>query len=386
MKDPARFLQERREAGLLRHRRMVDSPAGVEQVVDGEPLLVFCSNDYLGLAGDPRVAAALARAAEQHGAGSGASHLVSGHHRAHHELEIELADFVGADRALLFSTGYMANLAVVTSLCGRDDTIYEDRLNHASLIDAARLSRARTYRYPHADARTLAARLSADRPAGGMIVTDAVFSMDGDLAPLADLQTLSEQHGLWLLADDAHGFAVLGPGGRGSFAHLGVMPGPRTLRVGTLGKAFGVFGAFVAGEAGVIETLMQSARTYMYTTALPAAIAEAVRESLRINRTADDRRAALFERVRQFRAGAASLGLPLMKSDTPIQGVILGNAERAVAASEHLRGRGILVPAIRPPTVPEGGARLRITLSSAHTREHVERLLEALATLPREMR
>ncbi len=385
MKDPTRFLQERREAGLLRHRRVVDSPAGVVQVVDGETLLVFCSNDYLGLAGDPRVAAALARAAEQHGAGSGASHLVNGHHRAHHELEAELADFVGADRALLFSTGYMANLAVVTSLCGRDDTIYEDRLNHASLIDAARLARARTHRYPHADAPALAARLSLDRPAGGMIITDALFSMDGDLAPLGDLQTLSEKHGLWLLADDAHGLAVLGRGGHGSFAHLGVTPGARTLRVGTLGKAFGVFGAFVAGGAEVIEALMQSARTYIYTTALPAAIAEAVRESLRIVRSADDRRAALFERVRQFREGAASLRLALLESDSPIQGVVLGSAERAVAASEHLRRHGILVPAIRPPTVPEGSARLRVTFSSAHTREQVEKLLAALASLQLEV-
>ena len=420
MKDPATEIQQRRQAGLLRQRLVIDSPPGVEVTVDGERLLAFCSNDYLGLASDPRVAAALVRGATQAGTGAGASHLVSGHYRAHHELEEELADFVGAERALLFSTGYMANLAVVSSLCGRDDTVYEDRLNHASLIDAARLSRARTRRYAHADARGLAARLAKpqprhpwraalasvpsanpqprdpsraalgsipspqDQPAGGMIATDAVFSMDGDLAPLGDLQALADRHGLWLLADDAHGLGVLGPGGRGSFAHLGVTPGPRTLRVGTLGKAFGVFGAFVAGNADVIELLVQSARTYIYTTALPPAIAEAVREALRIVRAEDDRRIELFARVREFRKGAGALGLPVTASETPIQPLILGSAERAVAASEHLRRRGILVPAIRPPTVPDGSARLRITFSSAHRPGHVERLLEALAGIARE--
>jgi 8-amino-7-oxononanoate synthase len=385
VKDPTRYLDDCHAAGLLRRRAVVESPTGVEQRVDGEILLTFCSNDYLGLAGDARVAAALARGAARHGAGAGASHLVSGHHRAHHELEAELAEFVNADRALLFSTGYMANLAVVSAFCDRTDTIYEDRLNHASLIDAARLSRARTHRYPHNDPASLAARLEKDRPAGGMIVTDALFSMDGDLAPLGELRQLAERSGLWLLADDAHGLGVLGPGGRGSFAHLGVAPGSRTLRVGTLGKAFGVFGAFVAGDAEAIETLVQSARTYIYTTALPPAVAEALRESLSIVKTADDRRAALFERVRKFRDGARSLGLPLLASETPIQGLVLGDVDRTVAASEHLRRRGIWVPAIRPPTVPEGGARLRITFSSAHTREQVERLLAALAALPREM-
>jgi len=384
MKDPARFLQERRDAGLTRQRRVMDGRTGVEQRVDGEPMLLFCSNDYLGLAGDVRIANALARAAGQYGAGSGASHLVSGHHRAHHELEAELADFAGVERALLFSTGYMANLAAVTGLCGRDDGIYEDRLNHASLIDAVRLSRARPHRYGHADSKALAERLARDKPAGGMIVTDALFSMDGDLAPLADLQALSDQHGLWLLADDAHGFGVLGAGGSGSFAHLGVSPGSRTLRVGTLGKAFGVFGAFVAGSQEAIELLVQSARTYIYTTALPAAVADAVRESLRILRNADDRRAILRDRISAFRAGAGSLGLPLLPSETPIQGIVLGSAERAVAASEHLLRRGILVPAIRPPTVPEGSARLRITFSSAHTGEHVERLLDALPGMVKE--
>lgn len=402
MKDPATEIQQRRQTGLFRQRLVIDSPPGVEVTVDGERLLAFCSNDYLGLASDPRVAAALARGATQAGTGAGASHLVSGHYRAHHELEEELADFVGAERALLFSTGYMANLAVISSLCGRDDMVYEDRLNHASLIDAARLSRAHTRRYAHADARGLAARLSKpqprhpsraalasvpspqDQPAGGLIASDAVFSMDGDLAPLGDLQALADRHGLWLLADDAHGLGVLGPGGRGSFAHLGVTPGPRTLRVGTLGKAFGVFGAFVAGNADVIELLVQSARTYIYTTALPPAIAEAVREALRIVRAEDDRRIELFARVREFRKGAGALGLPVTASETPIQPLIIGSAERAVATSAHLRRRGILVPAIRPPTVPDGSARLRITFSSAHRPGHVERLLEALAGIARE--
>lgn len=374
-------LQQRRAHGLYRERLVLSSPQGVEVQVDGQRLLAFCSNDYLGLASDPRVIRAFQRGAEEYGVGSGASHLVSGHSHAHHAIEEELADFTGRPRALLFSTGYMANLGAVGALTGRHDTLYEDRLNHASLIDAARLSQAQVSRYAHGNVEQLASRLASVPTAGGLIATDAVFSMDGDLAPLAGLQSLAARHGLYLLADDAHGFGVLGGGGRGSFEHLGVEPGPNTLLMGTLGKAFGVFGAFVAGTEEIIETLIQGARTYIYTTALPPAVAEALRESLRIVRTEGERREQLMALVAQFRAGTRQLGLALADSPTPIQPLILGSAESAVQASAQLRESGILVPAIRPPTVPEGSARLRITFSSRHQPAHVECLLEALGRL-----
>jgi 8-amino-7-oxononanoate synthase len=381
MKTRDRELQQRRAQGLYRERRVLESPQGVVVRVDGRELLSFCSNDYLGLAGDARVVRAMQRGAGEYGVGSGASHLVSGHSRAHHALEEELADFVRRPRALLFSTGYMANLGAVGALLDRHDTLYEDRLNHASLIDAARLSAARVRRYAHADPAQLATLLERDRPAGGMIATDAVFSMDGDLAPLAALQALAERNGLYLLADDAHGLGVLGAGGRGSFEHLGTEPGPATLLMGTLGKAFGVFGAFVAGTEEVIETLIQHSRTYIYTTALPPAVAVALRESLRIVREEGERRTRLRERIAQFRDGARQLGLRLAASDTPIQPLILGDAQAALRASDKLLAQGILVPAIRPPTVPEGSARLRVTLCSQHESAHVERLLDALRTL-----
>jgi 8-amino-7-oxononanoate synthase len=376
-------LARRRAAGLYRERLTIESAPGVEVSVDGERLLAFCSNDYLGLAADPRVVRAFQEGAARYGAGAGASHLVSGHTRAHEALEAELAEFTGAERALVFSTGYMANLGIVGALCERHDTVYEDRLNHASLVDAARLSRARARRYRHADTAHLARLLDEDRPAGGLIATDALFSMDGDLAPLAELQRLAGQHGLWLLADDAHGLGVLGAGGRGSFEELGVARGPCTLLMGTLGKAFGVFGAFVAGRADLVDWLIQKARTYIYTTAPPPAVTEAVRASLRIVREEGERRTRLFERVMQFRDGARSLGLHLTSSQTPIQPLIVGTSEAALAASQALRAQGILVPAIRPPTVPEGTARLRITFSAAHSAAQVERLLAALARLPR---
>jgi 8-amino-7-oxononanoate synthase len=381
MKPLDRELQQRRAQGLYRERRVLESPQGVVVRVDGRELLSFCSNDYLGLAGDARVVRAMQRGVGEYGVGSGASHLVSGHSRAHHALEEELAEFVRRPRALLFSTGYMANLGAVGALLDRHDTLYEDRLNHASLIDAARLGAAHVRRYAHADPAQLATLLERDRPAGGMIATDAVFSMDGDLAPLAALQALAERNGLYLLADDAHGFGVLGAGGRGSFEQLGTEPGPATLLMGTLGKAFGVFGAFVAGTEEVIETLIQHSRTYIYTTALPPAVAVALRESLRIVREEGERRTRLRERIAQFRDGARQLGLRLAASDTPIQPLILGDAQAALRASDKLLAQGILVPAIRPPTVPEGSARLRVTLCSQHEPAHVERLLDALRPL-----
>jgi 8-amino-7-oxononanoate synthase len=380
MKTLEEELAQRRAQHLYRERLVLESPQGAEVRVGDETLLSFCSNDYLGLANHPEVVAAFRAGAERYGVGAGASHLVTGHSRAHHALEEELADFVGAERALLFSTGYMANLGVVSALADRHDHIFEDRLNHASLIDATRLTRAKVNRYPHADAEQLADMLARD-PRPGLITTDAVFSMDGDIAPLAELTRLASKHGMRLLADDAHGIGVLGKNGRGSFEHLGVPLVPPAILMGTLGKALGVFGAFVAGEAALIETLIQRARTFIYTTALPPAVAEAVRASLRMVRAEGWRREHLRALVAKFRAGAQQLGLAVTSSSTPIQPLILGEARTAVEMSRHLRERGILVPAIRPPTVPEGAARLRISFSAAHTAAQVDRLLETLAAV-----
>lgn len=383
MKTLEKDLVQRREQHLYRERLVLESSQGVEVRVGEETLLTFCSNDYLGLANHPEMVAAFRAGAERYGVGAGASHLVSGHSRAHHALEEELADFVGAERALLFSTGYMANLGVVSTLTDRHDVIFEDRFNHASLIDAARLTRARVSRYPHAEVTQLSRMLAQTRQPG-LITTDTVFSMDGDIAPLAELCGLAEKHGARLLADDAHGFGVLGKNGRGSFEHLGLSLTPPVILMATLGKALGVFGAFVAGEAALIETLIQRARTYMYTTALPPAVAAATRAGLKIVRDEPWRRTQLHALVAYFRRGAQSLGFALGESETPIQPLILGAAQLALDASRHMREAGILVPATRPPTVPVGRARLRITFSAVHTEAQVDRLLDALATLPRE--
>lgn len=378
MKSLEPELEQRRRKHLYREREVLATPQGVEVVVGQERLLAFCSNDYLGLANHPAVVHAFQDGAARYGVGAGASHLVSGHSGAHHALEEELAEFVGSARALLFSTGYMANLGVVSALVSRHGTIFEDRLNHASLIDAARLARAEVVRYAHGDSARLA-ELMATSPQPELITTDAVFSMDGDVAPLAALEQLARRHGARLLADDAHGFGVLGAQGRGSFEAQGVpLAGPSIL-MGTLGKALGTFGAFVAGEAALIETLIQQARTYIYTTALPPAVAEATRAALRLVRAESWRREQLRALIARFRTGAMQLGLKLLASDTAIQPVMLGDAEAALRASRALRAHGIWVPAIRPPTVPAGSARLRVTLSTAHSTEHVDRLLDALA-------
>lgn len=372
-------LVQRRTQKLYRERIVLESPQGVNVRVGEETLRSFCSNDYLGLANDARVIAAFQEGAARYGVGAGASHLVSGHSRAHHALEEELAAFVGAPRALLFSTGYMANLGVLSALTDRNDSIFEDRLNHASLIDAARLARAKVTRYPHAEVHRLG-ELMAHASQPKLITTDAVFSMDGDLAPLADLSALATQHDARLLVDDAHGLGVLGVQGRGTLNQVGLELSPPKILMGTLGKALGVFGAFVAGEDALIETLIQRARTYIYTTALPPAVAEAVRMSLRIVQEEEWRRENLHALIRRFRDGASRLGLNLLSSPTPIQPVVLGSAALALQTSQRLRERGFLVPAIRPPTVPEGSARLRITLSAAHEPSDVDRLLEALSS------
>jgi 8-amino-7-oxononanoate synthase len=371
-------------AGRLRTRREVTrrSAGGTRLRVDGAELVAFCSNDYLGLADHPRVVAAFLAAAREWGVGSGASHLVSGHCREHHALEEELAAFVGRPRALLFSTGYMANLAVVTTLLGRRDRVYEDRLNHASLLDAGLASGARFVRYPHADAAALARRLGRTAAGRALVVTDGVFSMDGDVAPLRQLAAVCRAHAAWLFVDDAHGLGVLGATGRGSVEAAGLGTDDVPVLMGTLGKAFGTFGAFVAGDDDLIETLLQRARTYVYTTALPPAVAAATRAALHVMQDEPWRREKVLGHVARFRAGASSLGLRLLESATPIQPLVLGSEASAVAASEALRAQGFWIPAIRPPTVPAGSSRLRITFSAAHEASDVERLLEALASLP----
>lgn len=382
MKDLAAELDRLRGAHLYRSRRLLDGPQGPRPVIDGRRMLSFCSNDYLGLANHPDVIAALQRGADAHGAGSGAAHLVTGHSTAHQALEEELADFTGRSRALLFSAGYMANLGVISALAGRGDQVFEDRLNHASLLDGALLSRARLRRYAHADAGSLARMLGGE--GARLVATDGVFSMDGDLAPLPDLARTAARAGAWLLVDDAHGLGVLGEQGRGSLDHFGLDLEQVPILVGTLGKSFGTSGAFVAGSEELIETLIQRARSYVYTTAPPPAIAEATRESLRIARRESWRRERLATLIRRFRNGAAQLGLPLMDSPTPIQPLVAGTAEQALSWSRRLEARGILVSAIRPPTVPQGSARLRVTFSAVHEEADLDRLLEALADLPQD--
>ena len=344
----------------------------------------FCSNDYLGLARDPGVTAAMAEAAQRYGAGAGASHLVSGHGAEHEALERELAEFTGRARALVFSTGYMANLGVLGALAGRDDLLLGDELNHASLIDAARLVRStHLQRYAHGDAEAARAALAAHdahdtQHAGAFLITDGVFSMDGDLAPLPALAQAAQAHGAWLVVDDAHGIGVVGATGGGGCEHFGLDARDVPVLIGTFGKALGTFGAFVAGDDDVIELLLQRARTYIYTTALPPPVAAATRRALRIVREEPWRREILQARIAQFREGAAKRGLAVTPSTTPIQPLILGSPAAALEASSRLAAVGHRVTAIRPPTVPEGTARLRITLSAAHTAQQVESLLAAL--------
>ena len=370
--------------GLQRRHRTVSAVDGPHMKVDGRELVAFCSNDYLGLAQHPDLVKALTQGAKKWGVGSGASHLISGHHKPHDDLQKTLADFVGMERALLFSTGYMANLGIVSALLGRGDAVFADRLNHASLLDAVLLSRAEHLRYPHADADTLRAQLAASKAKRKMILTDGVFSMDGDVAPLAELFELAEKHDAWLVVDDAHGFGVLGPEGRGSLAHAGIPDSPRVILMGTLGKAAGVGGAFVAGNATVIDWLLQTSRTHIFTTAAPAALAVALQTSVALIEAGDDRRARLVSLAVRLRDGLADLPWELVNPAgalTPIQPLMVGPNDEAVRLSQGLFERGYWVPAIRPPTVPAGKARLRITLSAAHSDTEVDGLLAALGEL-----
>ncbi|WJD63058.1 8-amino-7-oxononanoate synthase [Pseudomonas kurunegalensis] len=376
--DLAARLAERRAADLYRQRPLLESPQGPEVVVDGQRLLAFCSNDYLGLANHPEVIAAWQTGAERWGVGGGASHLVVGHSTPHHQVEEALAELTGRPRALLFSTGYMANLGAITALVGQGDTVLQDRLNHASLLDGGLLSGARFNRYLHNDPASLASRL--DKAVGNtLVVTDGVFSMDGDLADLSALADVARARGAWLMVDDAHGLGTLGTQGGGIVEHFGLGVEDVPVLIGTLGKACGTAGAFVAGSEELIEALVQFARPYIYTTSQPPALACATLKSLELLRRETWRREHLTALIRQFREGAQQIGLQLMDSPTPIQPIVIGDSAQALRLSRMLRERGLLVTAIRPPTVPAGSARLRVTLSAAHSEAQVQLLLNALA-------
>ncbi|PZW59934.1 8-amino-7-oxononanoate synthase [Pseudomonas sp. URIL14HWK12:I3] len=376
--DLAARLADRRAADLYRQRPLLESPQGPLVVVDGQPLLAFCSNDYLGLASHPDVLAAWQAGADRWGVGGGASHLVIGHTTAHHQLEQALAELTGRPRALLFSTGYMANLGVITALVGKGDTVLQDRLNHASLLDGGLLSGARFSRYLHNDVGSLSDRL-AKATGNTLVVTDGVFSMDGDVADLPALAQATRARDAWLMVDDAHGLGTLGEGGGGVVEHYGLGVDDVPILVGTLGKACGTAGAFVAGSEALIEALIQFARPYIYTTSQPPALACATLKSLELVRTQPWRREHLAALIQQFREGAEQLGLRLMESQTPIQPIVIGDSAQALRLSQLLRERGLLVTAIRPPTVAVGSARLRVTLSAAHTAAQVQLLLNALA-------
>lgn len=358
----------------------MDSRAGRRLIVEGRSLVDFASNDYLGLAADPRVVAALRAGAERWGAGAGASHLVTGHTAEHAALEEEVAAFTGRERALVFSSGYAANVATINALAGRRDLVFGDRLNHASLIDGARQSGAQLEWYPHVDVHALEQVLlrHVGSPGRRLVVTDGTFSMDGDVCPLGDLVELARRHRAWLMVDDAHGIGVHGRAGTGVVDSQVHGSGDVPVLVGTFGKAFGTAGAFVAGDTALIDFLVQRARNYVYSTALPPALAAATRAALDIAQAEGWRREALAGLVERFRDGAASRDIRLLPSATPIQPVVLGTAGRTMRVAAMLEDRGYLVGAIRPPTVPEGTARLRITLGAGHEPADVDGLLDAL--------
>jgi 8-amino-7-oxononanoate synthase len=369
--------------GLYRTRKNTQNQKNARVTIQNRTLINFCSNDYLGLSVNETVIRALQTGAEEFGAGSGSAHLICGHSIAHHALEEELADFTGRERSLLFSTGYMANLGAITALCKHGDHIFEDKLNHASLLDGGLFSGASFKRYPHNDTARLSQLVSASTEGEKLIVTDGVFSMDGDVADLQVLSDIARKSAAWLMVDDAHGLGVLGKTGGGLIETLQLSTEDVPILMGTLGKAFGTFGAFIAGSDTLIETLIQSARTYIYTTALPPAIAQATRASLKIVIEETWRREKLHALITQFKAGAEQLHLPLMPSDSPIQPILVGDSILATQMSEKLFEAGFLVSAIRPPTVPQGKARLRITLSALHEEEDIHRLLDTLALIHR---
>ncbi len=383
MKSLESELTKRHDAGLYRRRRVSSTAQGVETIIDGKPVISFCGNDYLGLANHPDIKQAFIDAAGEYGVGSGAAHLINGHSALHHACEQRLAEFTGRSRALLFSTGYMANIAVASVLARRRDVIFQDRLNHASLIDGARLSEAKLLRFQHQDLAQLEAMLvkhqSAERK---LIMSDGVFSMDGDCADFTGLSRLAQAHDAWTMIDDAHGFGVLGQRGAGLLEQQGLSQDQVPVLMATLGKAAGTAGAFVAGSETLIETLIQQARSYIFTTASPPAIAAATLKSIELIENESWRREKLQHSIAYFRQQMDSLNFELMPSQTAIQPIVIGDNQLALQLSEALFERGIHVSAIRPPTVPVGSARLRITLCAAHEISHIDLLLDALKSLP----
>jgi len=384
--DPASinaFLSERKKQHLYRSLKISESAQHPMMKIDGQECLNFCSNDYLGLANHPEIVASFKQAADKYGVSSGAAHLINGHSIEHHQLEESLAEFTGRDRALLFSNGYMANMGVLSALLDRGDYLFQDRLNHASLIDAGLLSKAKMKRYKHNDITDLKRLYTKTDIASknSMIVTDGVFSMDGDQASVRELAEIAQQQQAWLMVDDAHGFGVLGEHGAGLLEQQNINQADVPVFMATLGKACGTSGAFIAGSEDLVEYLIQTARTFIYTTAMPPSIAAATLTSLKLIAKENWRREKLAELTRRFKQGAQQLGLELMKSDTAIQPIILENSEKTLQISQKLEEHNILVTAIRPPTVPEGTARLRITFSANHTDEHVDKLLCALETV-----
>ena len=376
-------LELRKKEGLFRQRLIRQGPQTSHLKIESQLNLSFCSNDYLGLANHPDVVAALCQGSLQYGVGSGASHLISGHSSAHHELEEALARFVELPSALLFSTGYMANIAVVSTLIGHHGAVFADKLNHASLNDAVLLSRAQLIRYPHLDLESLERALARTKASNKLVLTDAVFSMDGDIAPIKEILTLCQQYGAWLLVDDAHGFGVLGRSGKGILHDLDQIDlnSPHLVYMATLGKSVGVFGAFVAGQPELIEILIQFARIYGYTTAMPSALACAVMKSLTVIEQEQWRRDRLTQHISFLRNHYQSSQWSLLPSKTPIQPLLIGKSNVVTQLSERLRREGILVPAIRPPTVPVGKSRLRISLSASHSEEEVKHLVDSLQRL-----
>jgi 8-amino-7-oxononanoate synthase len=375
----SQVLDQRKQQHRYRRRRITSSPQGVECIVDGKPVISFCSNDYLGFANHPKVREAAEAGIRKYGVGSGAAHLINGHTEAHHLLEEELAEFTGYPRALLFSTGYMANIGLCQALLDKNGFVFEDKLNHASLIDGGLISGARFQRYLHNDVESLSKKLSrTDNDAMKLVLSDAVFSMDGDIADAPALAAVCREHDSVLMLDDAHGFGVSGQDGKGTLQYFDMTPGDVPVYMATLGKAMGTAGAFIAGSEALIETLIQQARTYIYTTAMPAAIAEATRASLRLLIDEAEHRSQLKENINYFRSCCQQTAIAVQRSETAIQPIIIGEDANTLALSNKLFDAGILVTPIRPPTVPEGTSRLRITLCATHTREHIDKLVGAI--------
>lgn len=386
--DYAPYLGELAQADALRTRKVVQSPQGARMVVNGRETIAFCNNDYLGLAAHPRLIAAASQAFEQYGFGGGASHFVSGHSAPHYALEAQLASFMGMESALFFSSGYLANIGILSALADRHTTIFADKLNHACLIDGAILSRAKTVRYAHCDMDALRTALeNSDANSPRIIATDAVFSMDGDIAPLNLILDLAEEFNALLVIDDAHGFGVLGKSGRGTLQYFTLperLVKKRVVYMATLGKAAGGYGAFVAGAATVVEWILQSARSYIFTTATPPAIAAALSQSLHIIDEEPQRRAHLHMLIGLFQQSLALKNFKLLPSETAIQPIIIGSNYDVIAVADALMSRGFWVPAIRPPTVPEGTARLRVSLNAAHSVDDVMDLIMALVDIDAE--